>query len=102
MIQQDLPINPLYRLQNPTENGQVAYEIANLVRCFAMQLGAKQERNISDCYQRLSVPDFPSLAMELENSGATVDQFLEWFPGVTREQALAALKFAESSLTVVA
>ena len=32
--------------------------------------------------------------------GATVDQFLEWFPGVTREQALKVLKFAESSLTV--
>lgn len=71
LIQQDLPINPLYRLQNPTENAQVAYEIANLVRCFAPQLGAKQERNISDCYQRLPAPDFPSLALELENSGAT-------------------------------
>jgi uncharacterized protein (DUF433 family) len=30
--------------------------------------------------------------------GATVDQFLEWFPGVSREQVLAVLKFAESSL----
>jgi uncharacterized protein (DUF433 family) len=30
--------------------------------------------------------------------GATLEQFLEWFPGVTREQALAVLKFAESSL----
>lgn len=71
LIQQDLPINPLYRLQNPTENAQVAYEIANLVRCFAPQLGTKQERNISDCYQRLTAPDFPSLSLELENSGAT-------------------------------
>lgn len=71
LIQQDLPINPLYRLQNPTENAQVAYEIANLVRCFAPQLGAKQERNISDCYQRLPAPDFSSLALELESSGAT-------------------------------
>jgi len=34
--------------------------------------------------------------------GATVDQFLEWFPGVTREQVLAVLKFAESSLAVAA
>ncbi len=32
--------------------------------------------------------------------GPTVYQFLEWFPGVTREQALAVLKFAESSLAV--
>jgi uncharacterized protein (DUF433 family) len=33
--------------------------------------------------------------------GATVDQFLEWFPGVRREQVLAVLKFAESSLAAV-
>jgi uncharacterized protein (DUF433 family) len=32
--------------------------------------------------------------------GATVDLFLEWFPGVTREQALTVLKFAESPLAV--
>ena len=31
-------------------------------------------------------------------AGATVDQFLEWFPGVNREQALAVLEFAEASL----
>lgn len=31
--------------------------------------------------------------------GATVEQFLEWFPGVSREQVLAVLKFAEASLT---
>lgn len=71
LIPQGLPINPLYRHQNPTQNAQIAYEIANLIRCFAPQLGARQERNISDCYQRLTVPDFPSLALELENSGAT-------------------------------
>lgn len=33
--------------------------------------------------------------------GATIDQFLEWFPGVTREQALAVLEFAEASLAPV-
>ena len=31
-------------------------------------------------------------------SGATVDQFLEWFPGVKREQVLAVLEFAEKTL----
>ena len=31
-------------------------------------------------------------------SGATIDQFLEWFPGVKREDALAVLAFAEKSL----
>jgi uncharacterized protein (DUF433 family) len=36
----------------------------------------------------------------LENleGGATVEQFLGWFPGVSREQALAVLKYTESSL----
>jgi uncharacterized protein (DUF433 family) len=33
--------------------------------------------------------------------GATLDQFLEWFPGVTREQVLAVLEFAEASLATV-
>jgi len=32
--------------------------------------------------------------------GASVDDFLKWFPGVTREQTLAVLAHAEQSLTV--
>ena len=31
--------------------------------------------------------------------GASVDDFLKWFPGVTREQAIAVLTHAEHSLT---
>lgn len=31
--------------------------------------------------------------------GARVDDFLTWFPGVTREQVEAVLQFAELSLT---
>jgi uncharacterized protein (DUF433 family) len=31
--------------------------------------------------------------------GASVDDFLEWFPGVTRDQAVAVLAHAEHSLT---
>ncbi len=30
--------------------------------------------------------------------GARVQEFLEWFPGVTHEQVLAVLKHAESTL----
>ena len=30
--------------------------------------------------------------------GARLDDFLEWFPGVTREQAEAVLRHAEQSL----
>ena len=33
--------------------------------------------------------------------GATVDDFLKWFPGVTREQVVAVLTHAEQSLTTV-
>ena len=32
--------------------------------------------------------------------GATVDDFLEWFQGVTRAQVESVLKHAEQSLTV--
>lgn len=31
-------------------------------------------------------------------SGASLDEFVEWFPGVTREQAAAVLAHAERSL----
>ncbi len=34
--------------------------------------------------------------------GATVDDFLEWFPGVQRSQVEAVLKHAERSLLVAA
>jgi uncharacterized protein (DUF433 family) len=33
-------------------------------------------------------------------SGARVDDFLEWFPGVIREQVELVLRHAEKSLTV--
>ena len=33
--------------------------------------------------------------------GASVDDFLEWFPGVTRTQIEAVLELAADSLTVV-
>lgn len=31
-------------------------------------------------------------------SGATVNDFLEWFPGIERKQVEAVLEFAEASL----
>jgi uncharacterized protein (DUF433 family) len=34
-------------------------------------------------------------------SGATTDQFLEWFPGVTAQQVAAVLEHAEQSLAAV-
>ena len=33
-------------------------------------------------------------------AGATLDQFVEWFQGVSRDQAIAVLSHAERSLAV--
>lgn len=41
-----------------------------------------------------------ALFENLEN-GATLNQFLEWFPGVTSEQVAAVLAHAEQSLAEV-
>ncbi len=71
LIQQSLPINPLFRHPSPVQNAQIASEIASLVRCFAPQLGARQERNIRDSYQQLQAPDFSSLSQQLQQNGAT-------------------------------
>jgi uncharacterized protein (DUF433 family) len=49
-------------------------------------------------FKRTRVP-VTALFENLED-GATVDNFLEWFPGVRREQVEAVLKHAEQSLTV--
>jgi len=70
LIQQPLPINPFYRATKSAENAQVAHEIANIIRCFAPQLGANQERIIADSYKKLRNPDMESLANELRSSGA--------------------------------
>jgi uncharacterized protein (DUF433 family) len=42
-----------------------------------------------------------ALFQNLED-GATLDEFLEWFPGVTREQVRQVLAHAEKSLLVEA
>ncbi|HEY5792483.1 MAG TPA: DUF433 domain-containing protein [Chthoniobacterales bacterium] len=42
-----------------------------------------------------------SLFQNLED-GATVEDFLNWFPGVSRQQVEAVLEFAEKSLLVEA
>ena len=42
-----------------------------------------------------------SALFENLESGATIEQFLEWFPGVTRTQAEAVLEHAARSLQAV-
>jgi len=48
LIKEELPINPLLQGEGLTANAQRAYEIAGLIRAFAPQLGAKQERVIAE------------------------------------------------------
>lgn len=50
-------------------------------------------------FKRTRVP-VRALFENLED-GARVDDFLEWFPGVTREQVEAVLEHAERSLAEV-
>lgn len=64
-------INPLFRHPNPTQNAQIASEIAALIRAFAPQLGANQQQALSDADQSLPAPDFTSLLMELEQNSIT-------------------------------
>jgi len=70
LIDSRLPINPFLAGGTSAETAQIASEIANLVRCYASQLGANQEKAIRDAYQLLAAPDVDSLARELENSGS--------------------------------
>jgi hypothetical protein len=70
LIQQDLPINPLWRDRNDTINAQIAYEIASLIAAFAPQPGAKQIAELCDAYTALDAPDFAGLLTELEQRGA--------------------------------
>src|SRR5574340_209495 len=71
LITEGLPINPMPVGKNAPENTQIASEIASLVRAFAPQLGAKQEKAIRDAYGDLERPDFHALAAELEQRGET-------------------------------
>ena len=41
-----------------------------------------------------------SALFENLSDGASTDDFLEWFPGVTREQVEKVLRYAEESLAV--
>jgi hypothetical protein len=70
LIDSRLPINPFLAGSTPAETAQIASELANLVRCYASQLGANQEKAIRDAYQLLTAPDVDSLAQELENAGS--------------------------------
>ena len=70
LISESLPINPLFKGKTDAENAQIATELAALIKAFASQLGANQERAIRDAFVQLDNPDFYGLVEELEQSGS--------------------------------
>lgn len=75
LIDDRLPINPLYKGDTPAQNAQISTEIAGLVRNFAPQLSASQEREIRNAYDNIDSPDFHSLVEELELQELTGEGF---------------------------
>ncbi len=69
LIDEPLPVNPLYPGKTGPETANIASRVASLVRAFGPQMGPNQEDAIRDAYQNLQSPDFPSLVQELENNG---------------------------------
>ena len=43
-----------------------------------------------------------TVVFESLESGATIDNIIEWFPGITREQIVKVLEFAAQSANVPA
>ena len=64
-------------------------------QCTVVERGPGKSR----CMWRFKGTHVPAtLLFENLEVGATVNDFLDWYPGVTREQVLAVLEFAERSL----
>lgn len=69
LIDQPLPVNPLYSGKSGPDTANIASRIASVVRAFGPQMGPNQEDAIRDAYQQLECPDFPSLVQHLEDNG---------------------------------
>lgn len=106
LIQQGLPINPLYRHPNPAQNAQVASEVASLIRAFAPQLGAKQEMAIREAYKDLEAPDFVTLTEEMEQRGAKgvdlaiLKKIVDFNLFATAQAAVSPEEWLKSSMVV--
>ena len=71
LIDNSLPVNPLYAGRTAPETANIASRVASLVRAFGPQMGANQEDAIRQAYAQLSAPDFTSLAAQLGIMGQT-------------------------------
>lgn len=70
LIDNALPINPLYLGTSGPETANIASRVASLVRSFGPQMGANQEEAIRSAYTAMKVPDFAALLDELDAQGA--------------------------------
>ena len=70
LIDNNLPINPLYAGKSAPETANIASRIASLVRNFGPQMGQVQEDAIRRAYSGLQTPDFASLLDALQEEGA--------------------------------
>ena len=66
LIDNPLPINPLYAGKTKPETTNIASQISSLVRSFGPQMGANQEEAIRQAYMQLKAPDFASLVAALQ------------------------------------
>lgn len=106
LIRESLPINPLLCDENSAQNAPIAYDIAALIRCYATQLGAKQERAIAKAYQALPEPDFAGLANELEGmdtqdvGAALIHKIVDFNLFASAQNAMPPDKWLRSSLVI--
>jgi len=70
LIDQPLPVNPLYAGKTAPETANIANRIAALIRAFGPAMGPNQQDAICAAYQQLTTPDFPALLAQLEADGA--------------------------------
>ena len=106
LIQESLPINPLLCDENTNRNAADAYGIAELIRCYATQLGPNQERAIAEAYQALSAPSFAGLADELEGmdaqgvGAALIHKIVRFNLFASAQNAMSPAEWLQSSLVI--
>lgn len=70
LIDNPLPINPLYAGKTKPETANIASRVASLVRSFGPQMGANQEDAVRQAYTSLKNPDFAALVSALRAEDA--------------------------------
>lgn len=66
LIDNPLPVNPLYAGKSSAETANIASRVASLIRAFGPQMGPNQEDALREAYKQLKKPDFPALLSQLQ------------------------------------